>query len=39
MNGTLAFLEDMESSLACYDLYFRPDSDVIDFVRDVSSNE
>jgi len=39
MNNTLAFLEDMETSLACYDLYFRPDSDVIDFVRDVYSHE
>lgn len=35
MERTLAFLEEMEGALACYDLYFRPDKDVIEFLRNV----
>ncbi len=35
MDRSLAFLEEMERALTCYDLYFRPDGDVIDFLRNV----
>ena len=33
MSGSLSFCEDLVSHVAAYDLYFRPDSEVVDFIE------